>query len=415
MMAPMAQSHRYLSGAREQCPRVLGVFAPWRLLAYGYTFPVFYAAFFVYIYSHRMWLLNADGIPVYHDFTNMFVAGSEALHGHAASVYDPVEHLQAQERLVGTGRAVFSVWPYPPPYLLILAPLAALPYLIAFFAFETGTLLALIAAVYRIVPLPAAIALVLALPLTAWNFLMGQSGFLTAALFGASLLFLVRRPVLAGVLIGCLSYKPQFGVLFPIALVAANQWRTIPAAAATILALAAFSIAVFGIEPWLMFPRELAMQASDNLLSGGPDAPWGNIQTVYGLVRYCKGSAALAWVAQGVTASAAAAIVWLVWRSGTRYGLKASTLSAAALIATPYAFAYDLVAIAIPVAFLASDILGCGVRRGEQTTLLVLFAAGVPIFLSAGTAPLGPAMVLALLCLVLRRVVCDNRAAVWSA
>ena len=220
MTARTAESDRGQTGARKQCPRVLGVFANWRLLAYGYTFPVFYAAFFLYLYSHGLWLLNKDGTPVYHDFTNMFVAGWEALHGHAASVYDPVEHLKAQERLMGTERTLFSIWPYPPPYFLILAPLAALPYLVAFFTFEIGTLLGLVAVVNRIVRRTPAIALVLASPFTAWNFLMGQSGFLTATLIGWALLLLEHRPVLAGVFIGCLTYKPQFGILFPLALAA---------------------------------------------------------------------------------------------------------------------------------------------------------------------------------------------------
>ena len=48
----------------------------------------------------------------------------------------------------------------------------------------------------------------------------GQNGFLTAALLGGALHWLDRRPWLAGVLIGCLAYKPQFGVLIPVALLA---------------------------------------------------------------------------------------------------------------------------------------------------------------------------------------------------
>src|SRR5260370_28092721 len=79
--------------------------------------------------------------------------------------------------------------------------------------------------VYVIVRRPVAIALVLACPFTAWNFIAGQNGFLTGALLGGSLLCLERQPVLAGILIGCLSYKPQFGILLPVALIAARQWR----------------------------------------------------------------------------------------------------------------------------------------------------------------------------------------------
>jgi hypothetical protein len=71
----------------------------------------------------------------------------------------------------------------------------------------------------------------------------------------------------------------------------------------------------------------------------------------------------------------AALIVRLVWRSQIRYALRAATLSAAALIATPYAFAYDMAAIAIPVAFLVKDQIGYGMLRGEQTTRAALFGA----------------------------------------
>ena len=92
--------------------------------------------------------------------------------------------------------------------------------------------------------------------------------------------------------------------------------------------------------------------------------------------------------------------------------MKAAALSAAVLIATPYAFSYDMAAFAIPVAFLARDQLGGGLMRGEPTALLALFGsvvAGFVVFLVSrgqldfGTMPLGPAAVLTLLVLVLRR------------
>jgi hypothetical protein len=131
------------------------------------------------------------------------------------------------------------------------------------------------------------------------------------------------------------------------------------------------------------------------------------LQTAYGLIRTLGGTAALAWFAQGITTCAAAIIVWLIWRSRARYSLKAATLSAAALVATPYAHAYDLVAIAIPVAFLVRDQIGTGLLRGEQTILLVLF--GVSLASNcADFLPLGPIVLTALLGLILYRVVCDD-------
>src|SRR6266404_6078441 len=258
------------AGAKSdgRCPPLLGIFATWRLLAYGYTFPVFYAAFFLYLYWRGLWLMSNSGVPVYHDFTNVFVAGLQALHGETASVYIPAEFARLQDALVGPGKSLFTTWPYPPTYFLILAPVALLPYLEAFLTWESATLLGFIVVIYLIVRRAPAIALVLASPFTAWNFLLGQSGFLTASLLGASLLTLKRQPVLAGVFIGCLTYKPQFGILLPIALLAASKWRALASSAITSAILAGVSMAVFGTDAWTGFPRGLLAQAEVNLIVG---------------------------------------------------------------------------------------------------------------------------------------------------
>jgi hypothetical protein len=91
--------------------------------------------------------------------------------------------------------------------------------------------------------------------------------------------------------------------------------------------------------------------------------------------------------------------------------LKAATLSAAALIATPYAFAADLAAIVIPAAFLASDQIRCGLLSGEQAVLIALFGASFMILITHGSVPLGPVVTITLLCLILRRTVWFRNAA----
>jgi hypothetical protein len=117
----------------------------------------------------------------------------------------------------------------------------------------------------------------------------------------------------------------------------------------------------------------------------------------------------------GVGAAAAAIVVWLVWSSRARYALKAATLSTAAFLATPYAFAYDFAVLAIPVAFLAADQMRCGLRRGEQTTLLALFGVSLVVLASRGSLPLGPIIVIALLALILRRVVRAGQSPCWGS
>jgi hypothetical protein len=384
----------------QSAPRLLGIFARWRLLAYGYTFPIFYGAFFLYLYRRGLWLANESGAPVYHDFTRFWVAGWQALHGETA-LHSLAAFNAVQDSSAGLGHSPYSLLSYPPTFTLILVPLALLPYFAAFLTWEAVTLVCCIAVVYLIVRRQPAISLMLASPFAAWNFLIGQNGFLTASLLGASLLFLERRPVLAGMFVGCLTYKPQFGVLFPVALIATRRWRACVSATVTAIFLGVASVAAFGVDGWTALPHALFAEGSETMFAS-PD--WGfMLQTVYGLILVLHGGPALAWLAQSVATAGAGVFVWLVWRSPVRYALKAATLSAGALIASPYAFAYDLAAIAIPVAFLASDQIEHGLLRGEQITLIALFVVSLAVIPAAGEAPVGAVILISFLCLILRR------------
>jgi hypothetical protein len=383
------------------------------LQLYGYALALIYAAALIHYYLVRAWIVDHSGAPLYGDFTDAWVAGWHALNAEAAQLYDSNDFVRIQKALLGARDYFYPNWPYPPTFFLILAPLSTLPYPYAFLTWDVATLLGCLAVVYLIVRRPPAIALVLASPFTAWNFLAGQNGFLTASLLGASLFFLEKRPIVAGVIIGCLTYKPQFGILLPIALVASRQWRAVASAAVAAALLAAASIALFGSDAWAAFPNGFVEQSKLNL-GAGPDSNWGYLQTVYGLIRYLNGSATVAWLAQGITAVSVAIIVWLVWRSRVRYALKAATLSAAALVATPYAFAYDLAALAIPVAFLARDQISYGMLKGEQTIMVALFGAALAALVvfgdsaervTFGSVPLGPIVMMTLLGMILHRTV----------
>jgi hypothetical protein len=359
------------------------------------------------LYRVGGWILDQNGAPNYMDFSTMWVAGVQALRGDVARLYDAAEFPSIQAAVLGIADvSYYANWPYPPIFELIAAPFAALPYVCAFLIWIGVTLLGLIVVVCLVVRRWEAIALVLACPFTAWNFIAGQNGFLTGALLGGSLLCLERCPFLAGILIGCLSYKPQFGVLLPVALIAAGQWRAIAGAAVTIAVLTGATMVAFGIDPWIMFPRALWAQQGTVLSADAQlDASWSGLQTVYGLARELCGSAFVASVVQCAVTGGLMAVIWLVWRSAVRHALKAATLAAAVLIATPYAYIYDLAAIAIPVAFLAEDQLRYGFLRGEQTALLVLFGLALAVMVVFwGTLALGPLIVTALLVLVLRRI-----------
>jgi hypothetical protein len=133
---------------------------------------------------------------------------------------------------------------YPPPFLLFVLPLGLLPYQAAAALWIVGTYLLYFCAAKRL--LPQSGWLVAAFPPVLLNGMIGQNGFLTAALFIAGMLCLARRPFLAGLILGCLVIKPQLGFLIPIAFVAAGQWRAFAGAALSAVGLLLGAWAIFG-------------------------------------------------------------------------------------------------------------------------------------------------------------------------
>ena len=188
-------------------------------------------------------LINRNGQPIGTDFSNVYAAGTLTWQGRSAEAYAPaLQH--AAEKAVFDGREVpFYGWHYPPFFFAVAVLVAAVPYA---GAWRSGWSQALRPISPRSAPSCRARKrcwLAAAFPAVFVNVGHGQNGFLTAALLGGALHWLDRRPWLAGVLIGLLAYKPQFGVLIPIALLAGGRWRTIGAAAATVAALVAVSFA----------------------------------------------------------------------------------------------------------------------------------------------------------------------------
>jgi glycosyl transferase family 87 len=326
-------------------------------------------------------LIDARGEPIANDFVNVWAAGRLALEDHAAAAYDWTLHKAAEVRAVGHDFANYYGWHYPPTFLFVAAALATLPYLASALLWLLATLALYAAALGKILGGRPGAAVALGFPAALWNITAGQNGFLTAALIGGTLCFLERRPALAGLCLGLLTYKPQFGLLFPLVLIADRRWRTIVVAAAVALVLAALSWLVFGAASWVAFVQGLSATSRVVLGEGGAD--FNRLQSVFGLVRAHGGSEMLAWSLQGAAALAAAVALVVLWRSRATFELKAAALVCGALLATPYVYMYDLVVLAVAVAFLLRD----GVQRGFSRTDGVALTAAAVLILVYPYAP----------------------------
>ncbi len=347
------------------------------------------------------WLHDGDGRPVAADFLSFYAAGRETLAGRAASLYDPAVAKAAQAAALGRDFAGSYGWHYPPSYLILTAPLSPFGLPAAQLAWTAVTLALLLLVLWRIGG-PRGIAVGLAVPALLGNLVTGQNGFLTAALVGASLLLVERRPGLAGTAVGLLAVKPHLGLLFPIALASGRHRGVVLAAAAAVGGTALLSAAIFGIEPWLAFLGSIPAGQAEVL--GAGVMGFGKLQSAYGLVRTLGGGAGTAWAAQALVSGAVAIAVARLWRGPASASLKAAGLAAASILATPYVYLYDAVLLSVPAAFLARD--GLTAREGAA----LLLAAGTLLAFPFVGGPVGIAAPLLIGAVVAGRAVREDAA-----
>jgi len=348
--------------------------------------------------------LDFSGRPLGTDFSNVWSAGRLVLDGQAPAAYDIQLHHLIQQAAFSAPDVPYYGWHYPPFFLFIAAALAALPYGWALAVWLAATFPLYLGVVRSISNVPLTALLATAYPAVAVNIIHGQNGFLSAALLGAGLVLLDRRPVLAGMAFGVLAYKPQFGILIPLVLIATGRWRVFGVAAATVVTLIGLSSAVFGVEIWQAFLTSTAYTRKVVLEAGALNPE--KLLSLFAALRVWGVSVTYAYVGQGLLAlGVMVSTVWL-WRQSVAQELKSAGLVAGALLLTPYALDYDLMILGPAIAWMAVLGLKNGFLDWEISTLVLVWALPLVSRLAAigGSVPLGLMGVLALYALVLRRV-----------
>ena len=375
---------------------------PKSLLNVCFVLAVVNASFFPAAYYLRCWIydLNGQGIPT--DFVNVWAAGRMVLDGHPALAYDWDLQKQIELDVLKQDFIGYFAWHYPPPFLFVASFLAQFSYATAFAGWVAASFVPYLVAIRAIVGRAFGLMLAVAFPLVFTNALVGQNGFHTAALIGGTHYLLPTRPVLSGICLGLLTYKPQYGFLFPLVLIATSEWTVFVTAAIVGAALAFASWLAFGTESWQAFFHWMPAFSQAFLVEG--KAPWWKLQSALSLVRHFGGSEHLAWTLQWIMTASVAVTLITIWRSKVRYSLKAASLAVGTLLVTPYLFRYDMMVLAIPVAYLVRLGLAGGFLRFELPALAVALALcllstvlGVPVGLATNLIVAG---------LVLRRAGC---------
>ena len=346
--------------------------------------------------------LDPVGRPLGTDFSEVYAAGRMALAGHAADVWSWPKHFAVQQQIHHSANVPFYGWHYPPPFLLIASALALLPYIPALFVWQAATVGALTFMLWKMVPRRETVLLALAAPVTLVCVTHGHNGFLTALLLGGGLMLLEERPFAAGLLLGCLIYKPQFGLVIPPLLLVTRNWRAIAGALVSAALLIGLTLVLWGWPVWQAFIESLPLTRHVVIEQGA--AGWFKIMSPFAAVRMWGGDIDLAYAVQAIaTAAAIGAVIFLALRDDVR--LRNAAVAAAVLVSTPYVLDYDYVVLGLSLAWLWLDGEENGFLKWDRTLMALAWMAPIAARQIAHFTfvPLGLATALMLVALPVRR------------
>jgi hypothetical protein len=169
--------------------------------------------------------------------------------------------------------------------------------------------------------------------------------------------------------------------------------------------MALVSWLAYGIESWQAFFHWMPVFSQAFLVEG--KATWWKLQSLFSLVRYLGGPEQLAWALQWILTATVAVVLVMMWRSRVSYSLKAAALATGILLVTPYLFMYDMMVLAVAVAFLVRIGLKSGFCPYELAGLGCAVVLVFSFMFTGMPAGLGATLIVATL--IMRRAVSSRR------
>lgn len=320
--------------------------------------------------------IDYRGRPLSADYFAFWSAGNVAVEAGAEAAYDHIRNRDFQLAYPGNTSDFFLPFWSPPIFLLLMMGLAAAPYLQSWAIFSGASAALYFFTVRRLAPAGSAALLIVAAAPGVWsNVLIGQSGLLLTALFAGGLFLLDRRPLTAGLILGLITIKPQYGVLIPFFLVALGRWKTFLGAAISVAAQALTVAAFLGWPVWQAFFEN--GEAARAVLMDQNAIRWEMNLTVYAWTQSLGIEPAFALAAQIAFALVILALLVGFWRSTADLRLKMAALPAATLLMAPYSLNYDLILLAPSIALIVSERLESAFRRYEKVLLALAWVSPV--------------------------------------
>lgn len=296
------------------------------------------------------------------DFLQFYVQGHLAARGAADVLYDAGAYAAATRQLVPEAVEVFPPV-YPPHVSVLFAPFSLLSYgwaVVAWSVLSIALYAAACAVVWRRCPAlrphgPTVAWLAAGSP--AFFNLVGHgqtTSLVVAALVGMFVALDAKRPLVAGLLLGLLAYKPQVGIAAGVTLIAARHWSAVLGAAIGVALSVGLGWLYWGPAPWLAYlevlarPGELTSIVEQKLHHSHSLRTWWALLIPWPPVALTLYVVSAAWVLRHTIA---------VWRGGASLAWRFAVLLLATVLVSPHVFVYDLVILAPTFLILADRAL----------------------------------------------------------
>ena len=280
------------------------------------------------------------------DFDAFYLASKLVLEGRIADAYRYAD-FAAVQRAVSSTKALL-LWSYPPPFDLVVAPLALLPRGWAFTVFVAATFASYLVALRRLAGAEPAVPLVLLGVPFAMGLFCGQNGFLTGTLVALACIGLTGGKRWAGVPLGLMVIKPHLALGVGLYTLCDRRWAVVGMAVLTAAGSALLATAAFGTDIWAAFLISAA--ETGEFLERGL-FPLHRMVSVYASARTVRLAPTTALAVHAVAALAVIAATVLAHRRlAAREALGIAVM--ASMLISPYAYDYDLPVLGVAVALL---------------------------------------------------------------
>lgn len=344
----------------------------------------------VALWSVYVWTIATPGLRDRYgnlkgtDFLHFYTLGLLAREHRADALYDMGAQAALAAQHVPQAAGIPYLPLYPPQVSLLFAPLADLSYaraLAVWWLISAAIYFLCCHWMWRACPnlqchRATVVILCAAFPAFCYLIEWGQSSALALFCFTA-LYFCLRskRDFLAGVVLGCLAFKPQLGLAAAIIFLATGAWKIVIGAALSATAQFLTGILFYGKQAFQSWLRSIG-NVRQVLPSFEPRIyQTHSLRTFWSMLIPWS---SIAWTLYLTSAVLVLILTISLWRQRSRsLGIRYSALLVATVLIAPHLTVYDLVILAPALLLLSDELIAIPKTTGARGTAIALYCVYV--------------------------------------